>query len=278
MADIFISYSRKDIAFARPFYKSLIERGFDTWIDWIGIPLGENWWHEVCDAIANAHIFLLFVSRHSVKSNICRDETQVALRNHKRIIPIRLDNIDSATVEEFVSGLSKIQWIAIDRDRYFQISNESGNTDDSHKGSEIALHRLPQYAEAIRELDHAIHTNWEWVRYHTQLQVDALRWANNQRDSSYLLRWGALQRAEKEVLGVRGKEPGPTDLQVEYIVASREEETRDQEAGLRAERKSTQRLRWGILATITGMIVAIFLSINWYNQRNEYFEQKNIAL
>ena len=45
-ADIFISYSRKDIAFARLIRSSLQSSGLDTWIDWDRIPVGgssTNW-------------------------------------------------------------------------------------------------------------------------------------------------------------------------------------------------------------------------------------------
>ena len=34
MTDVFISYSRKDIAFARLLHEALIENGLETWIDW----------------------------------------------------------------------------------------------------------------------------------------------------------------------------------------------------------------------------------------------------
>ncbi len=38
MTDIFISYSRKDIAYARILHEALKENGFETWIDWQEIP------------------------------------------------------------------------------------------------------------------------------------------------------------------------------------------------------------------------------------------------
>ena len=34
MSDVFVSYSRKDIAFARILYKDLKAKGMDIWIDW----------------------------------------------------------------------------------------------------------------------------------------------------------------------------------------------------------------------------------------------------
>ena len=47
MADVFISYSRKDIAFARILHKALKDNAFETWIDWQDIPPSTDWLAEV---------------------------------------------------------------------------------------------------------------------------------------------------------------------------------------------------------------------------------------
>ncbi len=47
MSDVFISYSRKDIAFARLLKESLKKSQVDAWIDWERIPVGEKWWPEI---------------------------------------------------------------------------------------------------------------------------------------------------------------------------------------------------------------------------------------
>src|SRR5664279_6658903 len=41
MSDVFISYSRRDIAFARLIREALQQSQIDTWIDWDRIPVGE---------------------------------------------------------------------------------------------------------------------------------------------------------------------------------------------------------------------------------------------
>ena len=61
MADIFISYSRKDIAFARLLNAALNSSGLDTWIDWNDIPVGENWWNEIQQAIQKANVFMFIM-------------------------------------------------------------------------------------------------------------------------------------------------------------------------------------------------------------------------
>ena len=54
MADVFISYSRKDIAFARLLHKALKANGLETWIDWQDIPPSTDWLAEVYEAIEQA--------------------------------------------------------------------------------------------------------------------------------------------------------------------------------------------------------------------------------
>lgn len=42
VSDVFISYSRKDIAFARLIRETLQQSQIDTWIVWERIPIGER--------------------------------------------------------------------------------------------------------------------------------------------------------------------------------------------------------------------------------------------
>jgi hypothetical protein len=44
MSHIFISYSRKDLAFAQKIVNALAANDLDTWIDWKSIPKGEDGW------------------------------------------------------------------------------------------------------------------------------------------------------------------------------------------------------------------------------------------
>ena len=47
MTSLFISYSRKDIEFARKLTESLAGQDLDFWIDWEGIPPSVDWWKEI---------------------------------------------------------------------------------------------------------------------------------------------------------------------------------------------------------------------------------------
>jgi hypothetical protein len=97
-------YSRKDIAFARLIRESLQENEIDTWIDWERIPVGEKWWPEICSAIENANVFMFIISKNSIGSPVCKDEIDQALKNHKRIIPIVVDDLKPAGVYAAPTG------------------------------------------------------------------------------------------------------------------------------------------------------------------------------
>ena len=47
MADVFISYSRKDKEFVRSLHEALARHNRDTWVDWEDIPLTADWLKEI---------------------------------------------------------------------------------------------------------------------------------------------------------------------------------------------------------------------------------------
>jgi hypothetical protein len=71
MSHIFISYSRKDLAFAQKIVEALAANDLDTWIDWKSIPKGEDWEQEIYCGIEDADIFLFLISPNSVASEVC---------------------------------------------------------------------------------------------------------------------------------------------------------------------------------------------------------------
>lgn len=269
-ADVFISYSRKDIAFARLIRASLQSCDLDTWIDWDRIPVGERWWDEICRAIERSNVFMFIISGSSMGSPVCRDEINQALKNHKRIIPILVDDLTPDAVHKFVPELPELNWVIFEKDHLFQITENQQVQSGPPEDRLVALPKLPQFEQAMARLSQAIHTDWDWVKSHTQLQVDALRWSSKGRDTSYLLRGSELEDAEGWLARAGGRDPQPTLLQSQFITASRLEETRRQRENSRRQR----RLLWvigGALA-ITAALGGVALI-----QRNEADHQRNEA-
>ena len=94
MAKVFISYSRKDIEFAKRLTAELQKSELDYWIDWEGIPPTVDWWKEIEKGIEEADIFLFLISPESTSSQVCDKEIDHAIKNGKRIVPIVVHEID----------------------------------------------------------------------------------------------------------------------------------------------------------------------------------------
>ena len=71
-ARIFISYSRKDIAFADRLEAALKARGFEPLIDRTEIYAFEDWWRRIQALIGRADTIVFVLSPDAVKSEISR--------------------------------------------------------------------------------------------------------------------------------------------------------------------------------------------------------------
>ncbi len=226
MSDVFISYSRKDIAFARLLHGALKDNGLETWIDWQDIPPSADWLAEVYEAIEGSDSFIFIISPTSVGSEICSLEIAHATKNNKRLIPIVIGDIDASVVPP---RLATLNWIFFkEEDAAFQ--------------------------KASQELITAIQVDQAWVKRHTRLQTRALEWERSEQEGGYLLRGRELVEAEAWLAQTAEKDPQPTALQTQYIIASRSASTR------------RQRVTMG--AVLVGLVLAVALGVVAWTQRN----------
>lgn len=193
MAKIFISYSRKDIEFAKRLTGELQKSDLDFWVDWEGIPPTVDWMKQIQKGIEEADTFIFILSPDSIQSKICKEEIEHAVKNGKRMIPIVAREIKG---EDAPHELSHLNWI------FFR---ESDN-----------------FKTALTNLLTAIQTDYEWAQAHQRLQVKALEWERNNHENSFLLRGKDLQDAELQLATNTSKEPHPTDLQREHVLRSRQ--------------------------------------------------------
>lgn len=193
MTSLFISYSRKDIDFARKLTEAFKGQGLDFWIDWEDIPPTVDWWKEIEKGIEEADIFLFLISPDSASSKVCKQEIEAAVKNGKRLIPLVVRDIEE---DEAPNELTHLNWIFI------------RESDD--------------FKAAFDKLISAIKTDYEWVQIHRQLQVKALEWERSGHENSFLLRGKELQNAELRLATNSSREPRPTDLQREYVLKSRQ--------------------------------------------------------
>src|SRR5574338_533202 len=109
---LFISYSRKDSAFALALAREVRAAGVDIWIDQLDIQVGDLWDVSVENALTNASCVLVILSPFSISSNNVQDEIAFALDSNKRIIPVIL--------EECSIPFRLRRWMHIDFSKDFQ--------------------------------------------------------------------------------------------------------------------------------------------------------------
>jgi hypothetical protein len=139
-AHVFVSYSRKDLAFAQMLVDALAERGFHAFLDKTDIAPGEPWKERLAGLIATADTVVYSVSPDSVASPICGWELEVSARLGKRIIPVVARRIADADAPP---ALGRLNWVFL----------TEGDDKDA----------------ALAALDTALRTDLPWVREHTRL-------------------------------------------------------------------------------------------------------------
>src|SRR5215208_4949836 len=197
MADVFISYAREDQQFVRRLQDALEKHNRNTWIDWKDIPLTAKWKQEVFSAIDQADSYAAVISPDFIVSKPCQDELDHAAHNHKRMVPLWHRDVDD---EEVPPDLSAHQYVYLREDDDFE--------------------------DAFERLLKALDTDMEWVHDHTRLLVRAKEWESKGQDSSMLLRGSELREADEWQARAAEKQPKPTSLQSEYILASRKASSR----------------------------------------------------
>jgi WD40 repeat protein len=88
MSKVFISYSRKDEAFAQQLATDLDRLGASIWIDVDDIPPGMNWSTAIQQGLDTCDTLLLILSPDSMDSGNVTDEWQYFRDENKPIIPI----------------------------------------------------------------------------------------------------------------------------------------------------------------------------------------------
>ncbi len=192
MEHIFICYSRKDKKFAIGLKNEFEKSGKEVWIDLEDLPVSAIWRKEIEYAIISSTAFIYLVSTNSLHSEYCQKELNSARQINKRIFPIFLPQ---SSENDIPGNISSYQWLT-----WEDLGNDLSN---------------------LGKLIKDIETDYEWIKFHTELHVRASQWEQGQ-DESLLLRGTTLQETEK-LIGLTGqdKNPQPTDLQRRYLSESR---------------------------------------------------------
>ncbi|MEQ8675576.1 MAG: non-canonical purine NTP pyrophosphatase [Aggregatilineales bacterium] len=88
---IFISYAHADTAHLLPIQQAL--EIHDIWFDQ-RLSVGQQWWDEIEQQIAQADCFIFLLSPQSLQSEYCQKELAQALRLNKPIAPVMIAEMD----------------------------------------------------------------------------------------------------------------------------------------------------------------------------------------
>src|ERR1700720_3609562 len=107
-ARIFISYSRKDMAFADQLEAALKARGFEPLIDRTEIYAFEDWWKRIEALISRADTVVFVLSPDAVASDVALKEVAYAASLNKRFAPIVCQRVEDRAIPEALQRLNFI--------------------------------------------------------------------------------------------------------------------------------------------------------------------------
>jgi hypothetical protein len=223
--DAFISYGRRDsLDFAARLNRRLTDRGLIVWFDYDDIPLGVDYQKQIDDGIERSDNFLFIISPHSVNSDYCRLEIELALKHGKRIIPLlHVEKISRDTWQQRNPDGTEEDW------RAYQAQGLHDHFQNMHP----AIRKInwiyvregrDDFEAALTGLLDLFDRHRHYVHQHTVLLVKALEWEGQQKRSPYLLIGEERLQAEAWLkVQFNDSQPPcvPTNLHCEFISESR---------------------------------------------------------
>ncbi len=193
MADVFLSYSRRDSEFVGRLSAALDVRGKQVWLDTGSIADAEVFPQAIRAAIETSDAFLFVITPDAVTSAYCEQEVTYAGELGKRIVPVLRQPIDDSAIPV---QIRERNWIPFTEDADFDAASD--------------------------RVVHALDTDLEHRKEHTRWLVKSIEWESEGRDRSFLLRGSELKVAENwSARSPVDADPTPTTLQSEYVLESR---------------------------------------------------------
>ncbi|MBD2290667.1 TIR domain-containing protein [Microcystis wesenbergii FACHB-1317] len=222
--DVFISYGRADSkAFAIKLNQRLTAQGLNVWFDEEDIPLAVDYQEQINDGIERTHNFIFIIAPHSVNSQYCLKEINLAIKYNKRIIPLlHVEQISQETWRQRNPDKTETDW------QTYQAEGRHSSFPNMHpvigKINWIYFREeIDDFESSFAGLIGAIDQQQHYVQKHSIFLVKALNWLRNQKQTNYLLIGEERQAAEKWLKHRFTEEQPPclpTDLHCEFISES----------------------------------------------------------
>ncbi len=114
---IFVCYAHEDSDVVYPEMAWLHEQGLNLWYD-EGISAGKNWRAAIGDSLLGASHVLFYISEHSLQSDHCNREINLALDEGKDVIPVYLEDVELTS--DLKVGLNRVHALYRDQDASYQ--------------------------------------------------------------------------------------------------------------------------------------------------------------
>jgi WD40 repeat protein len=213
---VFVSYSREDSEFADQLVDALTAAGFEPLFDRHRMTGGEEFRDRLSELIRECDTVAFVISPDSVDpKSFCTWEIAEADRYSKRMIPVLYKPLGDLVVPP---RLRNLDYIFFYPERHVPGSG---------------------FGNGLVRLVAALKSDLEWLQQHTVLLQRASLWRMRERDADSLLRGTLLQEAEKWQVNRPAAAPEITELQREYLEASR----RAEEASTSAARQRLEEMR-----------------------------------
>jgi WD40 repeat protein len=195
MTQVFLCYSDKDKEVMKKLAKTLRRETFTVWTNKTDIKTGTEFQEEVNKGIEGADNVVCLISPAALQSWYWQQEVAHAFANNKRIIPLLIQPTELDSIHPNIRALQFIDFTTH--------QDEAKYRDDADKLVKI-LHEDERYYEE-----------------HKILLIKALKWQEQNRNHSILLRGHNLQYYEHWLkLHRHRSEHPPLSLQVEFITES----------------------------------------------------------
>lgn len=248
-AQVFVSYSRKNIEFAQRLVESLSKNDRDVWVDWEDIPRASDWMDEIYSGIDNADTFLFVVSEHSLVSEICNQELAHALKSNKRVIPLVIQKVEDDIYEQVKAHWKTTTWQDMAHKNWRAVKHLNWLIFDNPEKYDAELDALVQTLD--QDLFH--------IKTHTRLLVRAREWMQKSQNKSSLLVGDDVIAAEQWLQNYQDVPPKPSSLHQSYILKSREVENEKIAHDQMLQARARQRLQ--IMCAGFGIIILMMVFV-----------------
>lgn len=173
--DVMISYSTRQQLIADDVCHLLKEKGYDVWMAPDSIPAGQSYDNEIFAAIENSSLVLFLMSEASLCSVWCKAELKYAVNTNKRVLPVRIDDVESP-----YDKLGRISCVLGKRqifDMYPEYSRKlqlvEGKVDDLLHNKENVVRPYPVVSSEMQDLDNICIGRQQETRELSELLLEA---------------------------------------------------------------------------------------------------------